>query len=332
MEQYQKIITDLKAKKIKPIYLIMGEESYYIDQLVDYIEDHLLPEEDKSFNQVVLYGRDVTVDQVLETAKRYPMMADKQLVIVKEAQDLKDIKLFENYAENPLETTVLVLAHKYKNVLKTTKFYKNCVKNGVVLESEKIKDYKLSQWIEGFVKSKGYQILPKAALMLSEFLGNDLNKINNELNKLFIILKPNEPITPEAIEKNIGFSKDFNVFELQNAIGTKNEVKTLKIFQHFAQNSKEYPMVVISSMLFSYLSKILLYHGLPNKTDAASVLRISPYFVKDYQEAARNFPMRKVSNMINALKTLDIKSKGVGDNQVPDIDLYKDFMVEVFRV
>jgi DNA polymerase-3 subunit delta len=167
--------------------------------------------------------------------------------------------------------------------------------------------------------------------MLSEFLGNDLNKINNELNKLFIILKPNEPITPEAIEKNIGFSKDFNVFELQNAIGTKNEVKTLKIFQHFAQNSKEYPMVVISSMLFSYLSKILLYHGLPNKTDAASVLRISPYFVKDYQEAARNFPMRKVSNMINALKTLDIKSKGVGANQVPDIDLYKDFMVEVFR-
>lgn len=331
MEQYQKILSDLKDKKTKPIYLLMGEETFYIDKLVDYIEDFLLPEEDKSFNQVVLYGRDVTVDQVLETAKRYPMMADKQLVIVKEAQDIKDIKLFESYAEKPLESTILVLAHKYKNVLKTTKFYKNCVKNGVVLESEKIKEHKLSQWIESFVKSQGYQILPKAAMMLTEFLGNDLNKINNELNKLFIVLKPQEPITPEAIEKNIGFSKDFNIFELQKALGTKNEVKTLKIFQHFAQNNKEHPIVLVNTMLFSYLSKILLYHGLPNKSDAASVLRISPYFVKDYQEAARNYPMRKVSNMINALKILDIKSKGVGSNQTPAIDLYKDFMVEVFR-
>jgi len=331
MEQYQKIINDIKNKITKPIYLLMGEESFYLDIVSDYIEDNLLAEEDKSFNQVVLYGRDVSVDQVLETAKRYPMMAEKQLVIIKEAQDLKDIKLFEKYAENPLETTVLVFVHKYKSVPKNTKFYKNCEKNGVILNSEKIKEYKLSQWIEGFVKDKGYQIQPKAAIILAEFLGNDLQKINNELDKLFIILTKPGPITPETIEKNIGFSKDFNIFELQNAIGTKNEIKSLRILQHFAQNPKEYPIVLVIGMLFSFLSKILLYHGLSNKADAVSVLKIGPYFIKDYQEAARNFPMRKVSNLVNALKTMDVKSKGVGSTQLVEMELYKDFLVQVFR-
>jgi DNA polymerase-3 subunit delta len=331
MEQYQKIINDIKNKKIKPLYLLMGEESFYLDIVADYIEDHLLSEEDKSFNQVVLYGRDVSVDQVLETAKRYPMMAERQLVIVKEAQDLKDIKLFEQYAEKPLESTVLVFVHKYKSVAKNTKFYKNCEKNGVVLNSEKIKDYKLTQWIEGFVREKGYQIQPKAAMMLAEFLGNDLQKINNELDKLFIILPKPGPITPDAIEKNIGFSKDFNIFELQNAIGTKKEVKALQIFQHFAQNPKEYPIVLVIGMLFSYFSKVLLYHGLPNKADAAAVLKISPFFVKDYQEAARNFPMRKVSDLINAIKKMDVKSKGVGAIQLNEMELYKDFLIQLFR-
>lgn len=312
----------------------MGEEPYYIDKISDYIEDNVLAEEEKGFNQMVLYGRDISVEDIVSNAKRFPMMAERQVVIVKEAQDLaRQIEKLASYAENPQPSTVLVLNYKYKKIDKRKALYKSIKKTGVVYESKKLYENQVADWIRRVLSGQNYSITPKAAQMLVEFLGTDLSKISNELDKLKIILPKGTEISAEQIELNIGISKDYNNFELRKAIGEKNTLKAFQIVNYFADNPKDNPMVVTVSLLFSFFSQLLQLHGLSDKNprNVASALKINPYFVNEYILAARNYPMRKVSAIVETLRTFDVKSKGVGANAIPQGDLLKELLVKIFN-
>ncbi len=334
MDEVIKIVNDIKNGFIKPIYLLMGEESYYIDKLSDFIEKSVLSEEEKGFNQTVLYGRDVAVEDVIATAKRYPMMADKQVVIVKEAQDLvRTFDKFEAYANNPMPSTVLVLCYKYKTVDKRKKVTKLIAKNGLVFESKKLYENQVGEWIKRVLSGKKYMIEPKATAMLVEFLGTDLSKINNELEKLQIILPVGSTITPQHIEDNIGFSKDYNVFELRKALGERNQLKAYKIAENFAQNPKDNPIVVTTSLIFSFFIQLLKYHGLKDKNpkNVAAVIGVNPFFLKEYDLALKNYPMKKVSQIVAALRDIDVKSKGVGANALSQSDLLREMLFKIFN-
>lgn len=312
----------------------MGEEPYYIDKISEFIEETILTEEERGFNQMVLYGRDVTVEDIVSNAKRFPMMAERQVVIVKEAQDLsRTFDKLDDYAKKPQPSTVLVLCYKYKTVDKRKAVYKAIKKSGVVFESKKLYDNQVPDWIKRVLSPKGYTITPKASQLLVEFLGTDLGKINNELEKLQIVLPKNTQITPEHIEENIGISKDYNNFELRKAIGARDSVKAFKIVQYFADNPKDNPMVVTVALLFNFFSQLLQLHGMKdrNPRSVASALRVNPYFVNEYLDAARNFPMRKVSQVVALLREFDVKSKGVNSNAVPQGDLLKELLVKILN-
>ena len=334
MDEVKQLVTDIKNKNLKPIYFLMGEEAYYIDKISDFIEDNVLTEEERGFNQMVLYGRDVSVDDIVSNAKRYPMMAEYQVVIVKEAQDLsRSIEKLVDYAKQPQPSTILVINYKYKTIDKRKSLYKELKKTGVVYESKKLYENQVADWIRRVLSGQEYTIAPKAAQMLVEFLGTDLGKINNELEKLQIILPKGTQISPEHIEENIGISKDYNNFELRKAIGERNVLKAHQIVNYFAENPKDNPMVVTVSLLFNFFSQLLHFHGLNDKSprSVASALKINPYFVNEYFEAARNFPMKKVSSVVATLRDFDVKSKGVGANAVPQGDLLKELIVKIMN-
>jgi DNA polymerase-3 subunit delta len=334
MDEVIQITKDIKAGNIKPIYFFMGDEPYYIDKLTEFIEQNVLQEHERDFNQTILYGRDVTMDDVVGNAKRYPMMADRQVVIVREAQELsRHIDKLEAYAENPQPTTVLVFAYKYKLLDKRKKITKLLDKVGVVYESKKLYENQVGDWIKRVLSGQGYSIEPKAAAILVEFLGTDLSKISNELDKLKIILPKGHTFTPMDIEENIGFSKDYNNFELRKAIGEKDQLKAYKIIDYFAQNPKDNPIVVTTGLVFGFFSQLLQYHGLKDKSqfNAAKVLRVSPYFVKDYEVAFRNYPMKKVSAIVATLRDIDVKSKGVGASSMSQHDLLKELLIKIFN-
>ena len=334
MDEVVKIVNDIKGGNIKPIYFLMGEEPYYIDKLSEYIETNILSEEEKGFNQTVLYGRDVSVEDIVSTAKRYPMMADRQVVIVKEAQELsRTIDKIESYAENPMPSTVLVFCYKYKTLDKRKKVTKLLAKNGVVYESKKLYENQVGDWIKRVLAGKKYAIEPKASAMLVEFLGTDLSKINNELEKLQIILPAGSTISAKDIEENIGFSKDYNVFELRKAIGERNQLKAYKIAENFAQNPKDNPLVMTTGLVFGFFIQLLKYHGLKDKNpkNVASVLGVNPFFLKDYDVAIKNYPMRKVSQIVASLRDTDVKSKGVGANCLSQADLLREMLYKIFN-
>ena len=334
MNEVKQLVTDIDNGDLKPIYFLMGEESYYIDKISDYIEENVLSEEEKGFNQMVLYGRDVTVDDIIGHAKRYPMMADKQVVIVKEAQELsRTIEKLSSYAENPQPSTVLVLNYKYKKIDKRKSLFKTLIRTSVVFESKKLYDNQVEDWIRRVLSFKEYSITPKAAQMLVEFLGTDLSKIDNELRKLQIILPKGTQITPDHIEMNIGISKDFNNFELRKAFGEKNVVKVHQIINYFADNPKDNPMLLTVSSLFNFFTQLLHLHGMIDKSprSVASALHINPYFVNEYQTAAKNYPMKKLSSVIAILREFDVKSKGVGANALPNSDLLKELAVRILN-
>ncbi len=334
MEEAIQIVQTIKKGEIKPIYFLMGEEPYYIDKISDFIEESLLTEEEKGFNQMVLYGRDTTIEDIVSNARRYPMMAERQVIIIKEAQDLsKSIEKLEPYAENPQPTTTLVFCYKYKKIDKRKKLYKAVSKTGILFEGKTLYESQIPGWIQKTLKSRDYQISPKAAQMLLEFLGTDLGKIDNELRKLQLIIPPGATITPELIEENIGISKDFNNFELRNAIGEKDDLKAHRIINYFAQNQKDHPMVVTVSLLYSFFSQILQYHGLSDKSkgNVSKSLKVNPYFVKDYVLAAGNYPMKKASVAIQYIRETDVKGKGVGAAGVPPGDLLKELLVKIMR-
>ncbi|WP_417887178.1 DNA polymerase III subunit delta [Zunongwangia sp.] len=334
MDEVKKIVADIKKGSIAPIYLLMGEETYFIDKIASYIEGNVLQEEEKGFNQIIMYGRDTNIDEVVGNAKRFPMMAERQVIIVKEAQDLaRTIDKLSAYAEQPQRSTMLVLCYKYKTLDKRKKLYKTIQKNGVIFNSKKLYENQVADWIVKNLNGKNLSISPKASQMLVEFLGTDLGKIDNELRKLQLVCQPETEITPEIIEVNIGISKDFNNFELRKAVGLKDEVKAHRIINYFADNPRDNPLVVTISLLFAYFSQLLQYHGLPDKSkmNVAKQLKVNPYFVSDYAIAAKNYPMKKVSHVISVLQEADIKSKGVGAVNLASGDILKEVLVKIMR-
>lgn len=334
MEEAKEIVNNIQKGSVSPLYFLMGEEPYYIDRISDFIAQNLLAEEEKGFNQIIMYGRDTNIDEIVSNAKRYPMMAERQVIIVKEAQDLsRSIEKLVDYAENPQPTTTLVFCYKYKSLDKRKKLSKVLKKNGILFESKRLYENQVADWIMKTLKTRNYTISPKAAQMLVEFLGIDLGKIDNELNKLQLITPEGTQITPELIEQNIGISKDFNNFELRKAIGMRDSLKAHRIVNYFAQNPKDNPMVVTISLLFSYFSQIMQYHGLPDKSKAnvAKQLKVHPYFVGDYVVAAKNYPMKKVSQVIGLLHESDVKGKGVGAVNISHGDLLKELMVKILN-
>jgi DNA polymerase-3 subunit delta len=334
MSDVAKIVSDIKNGDIKPIYFLMGEEPYYIDKISEFIENNVLSEEEKGFNQMVLYGRDVAVEEIADNAMRFPMMAERQVVIVKEAQDLsRSIEKLISYVENPQPSTILVICYKYKTIDKRKKLYKAIQKTGLVYESKKLYENQVADWIRRVVAGKKYKIEGKATLMLVEFLGNDLSKINNEIEKLMLILPDGSTITPSNIEENIGISKDYNNFELRSAIGERDVMKVNKIINYFGQNQKTNPMVVTISLLNSLFTQILIYHSLSDKSknNVAKALKVNPFFVSDYITAGKNYPMRKVSQIIGFLRDADVKSKGVGANALPPIQILKELLFKILH-
>jgi len=334
MNRIEQIVDEIRSKNTKPIYFLMGEEAYYIDKISDFIENNVLTEEEKGFNQMILYGRDVTVDDIVGNAKRFPMMSEKQVVIVKEAQDLsRSIEKLADYAENPQPSTVLVICYKYKTIDKRKKLAKTIAQMGCLFESKKLYDNQVSDWINAVLRGKGYQIEPKATHMLVEFLGTDLSKIANELGKLTLIIEKGATISALHIEQNIGISKDFNNFELRKAIGDKELVKANRIIQYFSQNPRSNPLIMTISLLNAFFTQLLLYHGLKDKgkINVGKMLRINPYFIPEYQRAAKNYPMRKVAQVISNLREADLKSKGVGASNLAQGDILKELLFKIMH-
>ena len=333
MEQIKQIIKNIKNNNAAPIYLLMGEEPYYIDKISDFIQNNVLSEEEQGFNQMVLYGRDVSIQDIISNAKRFPLMAEKQVIIVKEAQDLaRSFDQLEAYAKQVQPSTVLVLCYKYKVVDKRKKVYKAIEEAGVIYESKKLKEYQIEPWLNKQITAKGYAIEPKANAMLVEFLGTDLSKISNELDKLMLVIPAQSTITPLVVEQNIGISKDYNNFELIKAIVEQDSFRAFKIVDYFAQNPKNNPLVVTVALVYGYFSKLLLYHGLADKSSANVVkqLKVNPYAVKDYQQGVRHYSMKAVSGVIASLKDIDLKSKGVGSFSATQGDLLKEMLVKIF--
>ena len=332
MEEAKLIVTDIRKGSIRPIYFLFGEEPYYIDAIASYIEKNVLTEEEKGFNQMVLYGKETNVDEIVANAKRYPMMAERQVLIVKEAQELsRTIEKLVDYAENPQPTTVLVVCYKYKKLDKRKKLYKSVQKEGILFESKKLYENQVSDWIRKNLQGKGYSISHKASILLTEYLGTDLSRINKELEKLQLVLPQKTEITPEDIETHIGISKDYNNFELKKAIGERNVLKATRIINYFAQNPKDNPFVLTVALLNTFFTQLLKYHGLNDHSpkSVASALRVSPYFVGEFQAAARNYPMKKVSSIVSSLREMDLKGKGVGANAIGQADLLKELLVKI---
>jgi len=332
---YEEIISDLRNRIFKPVYFLAGEEPYYIDHITNYIEDKVLPEDEKSFNQTILYGDDTNIPSIIDTARRFPMMASHQVVIIKEAQSLKKLDDLVIYLEKPLLSTILVFCYKYKSLDKRTKLYKMLETHGVYFESAKVRDYLIPGWIERYLMTRGIKTDPSASAMLTEFLGTDLHKIVNELDKLIITLPEGKPvITTALIEKNIGISKDYNNFELQKAVGEKNILKANMIIQYFANNPKDNPITLSIASLFGFFSKLLTYHYLADKSknNVASVLKVNPFFVKDYENSASKYNVTKTVQVISLLRTYDMRSKGFGDPGTEPGDLMKELVYKILHI
>ncbi len=331
--KYLDILTDLKANKYAPVYFLMGEEPYFIDQIAHYIDKNVLDESQKEFDQTVVYGRDIDVPTLIATARRYPMMSPSQVVIVKEAQDMKKIEDLEKYIANPQPSTILVIEYKYKKVDKRKAFYKTIKKNAVILESDKLYDNKVPGWIEEYVGQHGYKIGPKASLLISDSLGNDLGKIANEIGKIFISLPKGQAITEDIIENNIGISKDFNIFELQTALIRKDIYKANQIANYFAANPKEHPFVVTITVLFNFFTKVLLLQYSQNESPQALAgkLGVNPYFLKDYQQAAKVYSRAKIAKIISHLRIYDLRFKGVDNISTTDGELLKELLFKILH-
>ena len=334
---YERILSDLKKKVYKPVYLLMGEEPYFIDLLSDYMANNILTPEERGFNQLLLYGsKDVSVTQVIETARRYPMMSSQQVIIVREAQQLKDFESLEVYTKNPLASTILVLCFMYKSVDKRKALYKSVEKTGEVLETVQFYENEAVAWIKNYLKEKKCDITPDAAQILFEHLGADLSRIANELDKLFTLLpEGSNKITPEHIEKNIGISREYNVFELNKALNTRNMKKAMLIVEHFRKNPNEYPMVMTLSTLFGHFLKLLKLHLIqrnqPSINDyaLASEMGVTPFFISEYKTAARNYPAGKTAEIIRLIREYDMRSKGWNNGAADHGELLRELVVRI---
>lgn len=334
MKDFNKIMSDLEKRIFSPVYFLSGEEPYFIDKISDYIEKNLLDDSEKAFNQVVIYGGDTDIANVINTSKKYPMISKYQVVILKEAQNIKNIDDLVYYAEAPLKSTILVINYKYRKLDKRKKLFAALNNNGVVFESDKLYDSQIPEWITGYLKEKGYDIQPEASVLLAEYLGNDLGKIVNELEKLRITLPENDKIINNLhIERNIGISKDYNNFELQSAIISKDVLKANRIINYFDKNPKNNPITLTLTSLYFFFTKVLVFQSLKDKSkgSVAAALKINPYFVQDYQRASRNYPPERVRNIISLLREYDLKSKGFGSLSATHGDLLKELIYKILH-
>ena len=327
---YEEIARNLKNKIYAPVYFLMGEEDYYIDRIADYILEHVLTETEKEFNQTVLYGSDTDIATVINAAKRYPMMSKYQVLVVKEAQNLKNLEELSYYLKKPMPSTILVICYKHGSLDKRKKLTVELDKAGVLFESKKLKDAQLPGFITSYLKRKQVEIEPKASEMMAEFVGTDLNRMAGELEKLIITLpKGQRRITPEQIERNIGISKDFNNFELRNALIEKDVFKANQIVKYFEENPKNNPLQVTLAVLFNFFSNLMLAYYAPEKNEqgiAAQLSLRSPWQARDYQAAMRRYTGVKVMKIIEAIRQCDVRSKGVGNASISDGELLRELV------
>ncbi|SBV98832.1 DNA polymerase III, delta subunit [uncultured Dysgonomonas sp.] len=333
MVTFEQIVTEIKVRKYRSVYLFMGDEPYYIDELTNMLTETVLPEEERDFNQSILYGMETNVTAVITMARSYPMMSDHQLIVIKEAQNLSKIEELEVYVKNPLKSTILVLNYKGGSLDKRKKLYAEIDKNGAIFESKKIPEYKIPAFITSYILSKGLSIDQKSAQMLSDYLGNDLSKLTNEIAKLLIAIPSGQMrITADLIEENIGISKDFNNFELLTAIINKNIFKVNQIADYFEKNPKNNPMIMTMSVLFNFFSNLMICYWAKNKTEQGLATELglrNPYQAKDYVIALKNYNAFKCMEIIGLLRIYDAKSKGVDNNSAPDGELLKELLYKI---
>ena len=327
---YEEIARNLKSKIYAPVYFLMGEEDYYIDRIADYILEHVLTVTEKEFNQTVLYASDTDIATVINAAKRYPMMSKYQVLVVKEAQNLKNLEELSYYLKKPMPSTILVICYKHGSLDKRKKLTVELDKAGVLFESKKLKDAQLPGFITSYLKRKQVEIEPKASEMMAEFVGTDLNRMAGELEKLIITLpKGQRRITPEQIERNIGISKDFNNFELRNALIEKDVFKANQIVKYFEENPKNNPLQVTLAVLFNFFSNLMLAYYAPEKNEqgiAAQLSLRSPWQARDYQAAMHRYTGVKVMRIIEAIRQCDVRSKGVGNASISDGELLRELV------
>jgi len=333
------ILEELKENRYAPVYFIEGEEPYYIDLIADYIEENVLQEHEKAFNQIVVYGRDVQMNDVLTHARRFPAMAERQVVIVKEAQEIADLKkkeaenLFLSYLKNPVPTTILLFCHKYKTIDRRKSLGKALKEKAILVTTKKLYENQIPEWITKYLEQRGFRITEKARHMLADAIGNNLQRLSNEIDKMILNFK--EPIKLEAqhIELYIGISKEYNVFELQKALGVKDLMKAQQIINYFAANPKDNPIIPTIALLFTFYSKLMLVHCAKNATEPglAKLLKVHPYFVRDYKVAAGNFSLPKIADNIHHLKMADLRAKGIESASTPEGEILKELVYNLLH-
>ena len=326
-----KIIADWKKGNFKPIYWLEGDEPFFIDQVVHYAEHKILPESEASFNLSIFYGKDADWSSVVNACMRYPMFAEKQVVILKEAQQMRDIEKLESYIDNPLASTIFVVSFKEKKVDGRSKLAKTLKSKGEMLTTKKMYDSQLPEWVNQMVASHQLTISPKALHFLVDPIGNDLSRLQNEVEKLAVNLAGRKNITEDDIEKYIGVSKDFNVFELQDALGKRDLAKTIRIIHYFEANPKAAPIQMILPALYNYFSKVFMLYSLPNITEqfAAAALGVNPFFVKEYIATARRYDYEGIEKVLLLLHQYNLRSIGVHDAGTSDAGLLKELAVKM---
>jgi len=329
------IIADLRNKTYWPVYFFEGDEPYFMDRISDFILENVLTEVEKGFNQTILYGKDLSLDSILTAAKRFPMMSERQVVVIREAQNIKEIENLSSYVDKPMRSTILVLNYKYKTIDKRKKLYKAIQKNGVYFESKPLYDNQVPGWITTYLKAKNLGIDPRAAQMIADFVGSDLQRIVNELEKVAISLVPGTSIMPDDVEKNIGISKDYNIFELQKALGNKDILKSNRIVNYFIDNEKQIPLTLVIGNLMTFFRKLLIYHSLENKSDRNSVsqkLGVNSYFANDYISAAGKYNIDKAVEIISMMREYDLRSKGARGGSTSNGDLLRELVFRILHI
>lgn len=333
---FEEITRDIVAKKFQPVYILMGEEPFFMDRITDLLLENVLSESEKDFNQMIMYGADTDAAMIINAARRFPMMSEYQLVVVREAQLVRDIELLTNYVKNPLKSTVLVINYKYKTLDRRKTLAAATDKAGILFESKKIPDYKMPAFIVSFMQQRSIGIDPKAAQMLSDFLGNDLSRLSKELDKLTLILPEKAPkrITPELIEQNIGISKEYNNFELIKALAIRDVLKANRIAQYFEKNPKSNPIQMTLPVIFNFFSNLLICYYTKDRSETGLMTALGlrgTFQVKDYMTGLRNYPAMKVFNLIGDIRNTDARSKGVENTSASDADLLKELLYKILH-
>lgn len=329
----EKIIGDWKKGKFRPVYWLEGEESYFIDQVMEYAESRILTEAEAGFNLTVFYGKDAQWADVVNACRRYPMFAERQVVLLKEAQQMRDVEKLEAYVSQPLSSTVFVVSYKEKRVDGRSKLARVLKEKGEMLTTKKIYESQLPEWTQDLVKAKGYQISPKALLLLVDHIGNDLSRINNEINKLLVNLGDRKTISEDDIEKFVGISKEYNPFELQAAMARKDLPAAIRIIRYFEANPKAAPIQMVLPTLYNLFSKTYMIFGQNSRDEKAiaASIGVSPFFVKDYLLAARQYGFEGVEKTLLLLHEFNLRSVGVGDAGTTDASLLKELAVKMMR-